>query len=659
MLIWDETLSFVYNGEEQAPKASVNPMYLYNNDDPFEIYVQGARNVGTYTALVTGLENENYTIVGVDEEMLKAEFTITPRVVEFDWSNLDLTYNGEMQYPTATLKDTVLIAGDECIVTVTGAKDAEKDIVSTVVSISNDNYTLEGADAENLTAKFTIKPKEIELEWNDLTFEYDGASHIPTATVKADGLFGGDEVLVTVTGDGIAVGTYTAGATALSNGNYALPEVAEHEFSITARKVVLSWGEFTFEYNGLEQTPQFEFTNRVGEDDVTVVLTVSCPSAGEGDGEIPESREGVQSVNVGKYVANLTLSGTSANNYELDTTDLTKEYEITPKSVTLTLKSKDTTVRYTGEAVTLSDWYEFIGEEFSGQDADKSLEELFDLSAISVTPQLRKDGNVVEAKEVGRYQIFPTYTGEIGGNPNYIVTISVADVADVEKHGTLYIIGAVLELNADSSYQFIFERKEDGSFRETYAKYGYVHGLDDRSWDRIVLGEVKPGTTLEEFLANLADPNRVKLYDHKGQLIYSLGIYQEGYDALKSAKYYAVGTGWRVEYITDNETDTVYISVLGDINGDGFINAIDTSILNMTIRMESQFEFEEVRLAAYVFNSGTITASDVAAILAVIKGDAQISDYYFKTELPEEPEIPVEPEIPAEPEVDQGNGKSL
>ncbi|MDE6274879.1 MAG: hypothetical protein K2L87_07545, partial [Clostridiales bacterium] len=168
VIVWDATRTFTYNGEEQAPKATMNPDYLYNNDDPFEIYVQGAVNAGSHTAVAIGTENTNYTVVGVeDEASLSVPFTITPRVVQLDWSDLERTYNGEEQYPTATVKDTILVEGDECIVTVTGATNVGT-VSSTVVSLSNSNYTLTGASADNLKADFKITPAEVEIEWSNL-----------------------------------------------------------------------------------------------------------------------------------------------------------------------------------------------------------------------------------------------------------------------------------------------------------------------------------------------------------------------------------------------------------------------------------------------------------------------------------------------------------
>ncbi|MDE6273460.1 MAG: dockerin type I repeat-containing protein, partial [Clostridiales bacterium] len=371
------------------------------------------------------------------------------------------------------------------------------------------------------------------------------------------------------------------------------------------------------------------------------------------ESETPETREAVQSINVGKYVVKLSLTGEKAKNYELDENDLVVAFEITPRPITVTLQSKDLMERYTGKTITIADWYEFVYEAFLGQDEGKELAELFNLDSLVLTPQFRQDGNVVDPLEVGKYAIVPTYTGTIDGNENYTVTIAIS-----EEYGTLVVIGAVLELNENSSYGFVFEyvdgaesalaRSGASVYREYYEKYGYIHGFDDREWDRIILGDIRPGTTMEEFLSNLVDSSKVKLYDQNGTLVYAFGEYEEQYAALANAKYFAVGTGWRVEYVMGDEIDTVYLSVLGDANGDGFVNVLDVSMLNGYIAENSAPELEEFRLAAYVTNIGGITESDASTLYLVIVYRANISNYVnqAETEEPEEPETPVDPEQP-------------
>ena len=82
----------------------------------------------------------------------------------------------------------------------------------------------------------TIAQKEVVLSWTSTAFAYDGNTHTPTATVE--NLESGDTCTVTVTGGAIEVGSHTATATALSNGNYKLPATVTQTFSVSGAKVV-------------------------------------------------------------------------------------------------------------------------------------------------------------------------------------------------------------------------------------------------------------------------------------------------------------------------------------------------------------------------------------------------------------------------------------
>ena len=78
----------------------------------------------------------------------------------------------------------------------------------------------------------TIDPREAVLTWSNLSFVYDGTLRTPTAAVS--NLIGTDSCTVTVTAENDAVdaGSHTATATALSNGNYALPAENTKDYTI-------------------------------------------------------------------------------------------------------------------------------------------------------------------------------------------------------------------------------------------------------------------------------------------------------------------------------------------------------------------------------------------------------------------------------------------
>ena len=69
----------------------------------------------------------------------------------------------------------------------------------------------------------------------------------------------------------------------------------------------------------------------------------------------------------------------------------------------------------------------------------------------------------------------------------------------------------------------------------------------------------------------------IKVYDSKNSLIYDKGV--------EVVANQIIGTGYRVElYNGTTATDIVYLSVLGDVNGDGRITASDVMYLRQIAR---------------------------------------------------------------------------
>ena len=74
--------------------------------------------------------------------------------------------------------------------------------------------------------------------------------------------------------------------------------------------------------------------------------------------------------------------------------------------------------------------------------------------------------------------------------------------------------------------------------------------------------------------------------------------------------------------------DIVYISVLGDLNGDGAITTADTSALSAYIGGSRRFELYQ-SLAASLTNNGAINALDLSAMSLVLqRGISAIENYY-------------------------------
>ncbi len=125
----------------------------------------------------------------------------------------------------------------------------------------------------------TIAPKQVGLKWSAASFTYDGKAHQPTA--EAAGLVEGDTCTVTVTGEQINAGEYTATATELSNANYKLPEKATQKFTIGKKEIGLKWSDTSFTYNGKAQKPTATATGLVGKDACGVTVDGEGTNAGE------------------------------------------------------------------------------------------------------------------------------------------------------------------------------------------------------------------------------------------------------------------------------------------------------------------------------------------------------------------------------------------
>ena len=170
-------------------------------------------NADTYIVRATVPSTANY-----QEANGTIKFTINPRVVTLDWTNLSFDYDGDEHKPTATVSNKV--GSDVCTVTVTGGQtNAGNNYIATASGLSNNNYTL--STATTLTTNFTINPREVTLTWSNTEFTYDGQEHKPMATVT--NLVKTDACNVTVTGGQTNAGNYTATASALDNTNYKLP----------------------------------------------------------------------------------------------------------------------------------------------------------------------------------------------------------------------------------------------------------------------------------------------------------------------------------------------------------------------------------------------------------------------------------------------------
>ena len=228
----DSNVSLKYNG------SAIQPLIVEYSSGwqggNLDITYQNNINASTNTSRASGsITKEGLTIT--------QNFSIEPKEVNIGWETSILnpyTYTGSSLLPTANV--TNLEAGDECVLTTEVVENDEGAGINAgtwtarVAALSNNNYKLP-ENGENVTATFSIEPKEVNISWETSIlnpYTYTGSSLLPTANVT--NLEAGDECVLTTEvvendeGAGINAGTWTARVAALSNNNYKLPENGEN-----------------------------------------------------------------------------------------------------------------------------------------------------------------------------------------------------------------------------------------------------------------------------------------------------------------------------------------------------------------------------------------------------------------------------------------------
>ena len=158
----------------------------------------GSVNAGTNIPVIVNADNKSITGDGSDNYAVtipgSTTGNITSKTMGIDWSNTNLTYNGNEQVPTATA--TGLASGDTCTITVTGGQtNVGTDYTATAESLNNSNYQL---PTEN-TKAFSITPKVLTVTGLTATDRvYDGTKNVALTGGTLEGIVGDDDVSVTM-----------------------------------------------------------------------------------------------------------------------------------------------------------------------------------------------------------------------------------------------------------------------------------------------------------------------------------------------------------------------------------------------------------------------------------------------------------------------------
>ena len=251
-------------------------------------------------------------------------------------------------------------------------------------------------------------------------------------------------------------------------------------------------------------------------------------------------------------------------------------------------------------------------------------------SVTDISIQIQPFGGTAEkydaTKEYGAGTYSIILTADAGNTKQYVASLSKMEY---------------LELAAESTFQFIFEETTGTgarakSYLRTYHEKGMTHGVDDKQFEKVVLGNIAPKTTINMFLANVSPSQRnmIRIYNNKDRLLYDCGADIEGIDKANYDKWskYRISTSWYVQYggTAENPLETVYISVLGDTSCNGTIDSADSVKMSAHISKKKLITDLEVRLAGYVTNGGSIASKDITKLNRIITLKDKIEDCLYK-----------------------------
>ncbi len=166
------------------------------------------------------------------------------------------TYNGNEQ--TATL-----LGFDESKMSIVNQTRKNAGTEPIIVSLREpDKYAWDGEDSKRVSIPWTIEPKEVAVQWKNLSFEYDGNSHVPTVIVNG---INGEKINVSVSGAQKDGGKYTAtvsmeSVTGGKKENYTLTNTSI-EYEIIVSEIIIKSADYTGVYDENAKTIEMTVIN--------------------------------------------------------------------------------------------------------------------------------------------------------------------------------------------------------------------------------------------------------------------------------------------------------------------------------------------------------------------------------------------------------------
>ena len=242
----DKTVTY---GDDALPlTASVTAGSIIAGDEVYTIActaggeAPNARtHAGAYEITIAATENGNYQLTAVN-----GAYTVGKRANTVVIAPVQSVY-GEKSVALISSPEIPFLDGDENVYQLTADVDEYSaagtyDVVGTTL---NNDYDLTYTGGENA---YTVTKRTLSVTWGNTRFVYDGTPKLPSITVA--NLAHEDVVKVTVEGEAVDAGVYSAVATGVDNANYALPadayvaydvQKAEATFDLTGAQTVLPY----------------------------------------------------------------------------------------------------------------------------------------------------------------------------------------------------------------------------------------------------------------------------------------------------------------------------------------------------------------------------------------------------------------------------------
>ncbi len=181
----------------------------------------------------------------------------------------------------------------------------------------------------------------------------------------------------------------------------------------------------------------------------------------------------------------------------------------------------------------------------------------------------------------------------------------------------------------------------ENNSRKSYKDNNLTHALNDFEKIKyvnnglLVLGNIESYTSVNEFVSNINfNTTNIKLINSQGVWVLDKGVLNEDIgvttDMLADKYELSVGTGWRVETysLSGDIIETIYLSVLGDLTGDGKVNSADLNYLRQLVISDNMFNSLDTKpylqLATLIVNKNGLSSGDADILWQVVLGNIDI-----------------------------------